>query len=142
MVGVIPMSSAPASAQVALSSEVAYESQAVSTTNVRRKRRDLRALHTDRCLARFAERQAARMAEHDRLFHQDLSLVLRRCGLRRVGENVAYGYASGRSVVNDGWMRSPGHRRNILTRAFRVVAVGTARDGTGRWYTAQVLGRR
>lgn len=141
MVGVIPMA-APASAQVAASSAAAYESQAVETTNTQRTRRDLRSLRTDRCLSRFADRQATRMANRNHLFHQDLSAVLRGCGLRRVGENVAYGYDSGRSVVADGWMKSAGHRRNILTRGFRFVAVGAAQDASGRWYTAQVLGSR
>lgn len=141
MVGVIPMA-APASAQVAASSAAAYESQAVETTNKQRTRRDLRSLRTNACLTRFADRQAVRMADQRRIFHQDLSPVLRRCGLGRVGENVAVGYPSGKSVVKDGWMRSSGHRRNILTRGFRIVAVGAAQDAGGRWYTAQVFGRR
>lgn len=82
------------------------------------------------------------MAAQGRIFHQDLNPVLGRCGLRLVGENVAVGYRSGKSVVNDGWMRSPGHRHNILMGPFRVVAVGAAQDVAGRWYTAQVLGSR
>lgn len=138
MVGIVPMSSA----QAAVSSTAVYEHQAVKATNSHRTRRDLRALRTSACLSRYAERQADRMASQHRIFHQDLSPVLRGCGLRRVGENVASGYESGRSVVSDGWMKSAGHRRNILTRGFRIVAVGSARDEAGRWYTAQVLGRR
>jgi uncharacterized protein YkwD len=58
-----------------------------------------------------------------------------------VGENVAYGYTSGREVVQ-GWMHSPGHRANILNRGFRVVAVAAAESDSGRWYAAQVFGRR
>lgn len=138
MSGVIPM----ASAQAAVASASVYERQAVKVTNSHRVRRDLRALRTNGCLLRYAERQARRMAAQHRLFHQDLSPVLRGCGLRRVGENVASGFESGREVVSEGWMLSAGHRHTILTRAFRITAVGSARDDAGRWYTAQVLGRR
>ncbi|MGW2105484.1 CAP domain-containing protein [Streptomyces sp. NPDC001948] len=44
------------------------------------------------------------------------------------GENVARGYATPKSVVA-GWMRSPGHRRNILNCAFKEIGVGHARSG-------------
>jgi uncharacterized protein YkwD len=59
-----------------------------------------------------------------------------------VGENVAYGYPNGRSVVNDGWMRSPGHRANILNPDFRLMGIGARKGHDGRWYVAQVLGRK
>ena len=42
------------------------------------------------------------------------------------GENVAMGYPSPRSVVR-AWMRSAGHRANILNPAFRHVGVGLRR---------------
>lgn len=119
-----------------------YERQAVQATNAARDVRDLAALRTDKCLSRFANRQARRMADKQVMFHQDLHPILRTCGLRSVAENVAYGYSTGRSVVTDGWMESPGHRANILTGSHRIVAVGSIRDGNGRWWTAQVLGRR
>ncbi len=47
------------------------------------------------------------------------------------GENVAYGYPTGRSVVNRGWMRSEGHRANILSPGFKLVAVAARRDALG-----------
>ncbi len=82
------------------------------------------------------------MARQDRMFHQDLRPILRQCGLSTVGENVAYGYRSGRSVVNDGWMHSEGHRRNILNRDFRLMGIGARKSDDGTWYAAQVFGRR
>lgn len=119
-----------------------YEEQVVIVTNDHRTDRGLRRLQRDTCLERFAQRHAERMAQEQRISHQDLSTILGRCDLTAVGENVASGYAQGRAVVNQGWMRSEGHRSNILTPRFRVVAVGAARSGTGTWYTAQVLGAR
>ena len=50
------------------------------------------------------------------------------CGLVTTGENVAYGYPTGRKVVNQGWMRSDGHRANILNPDFKLVAVAARRD--------------
>lgn len=41
---------------------------------------------------------------------------------RTVGENLAVGYRGARAVV-DGWMRSPGHRANILGRDYRDVGI-------------------
>ena len=48
---------------------------------------------------------------------------------RLIGENLAVGYR-GTSVV-DGWMRSPGHRENILTAGFNEVGIAIA-DGSPR----------
>jgi uncharacterized protein YkwD len=46
-----------------------------------------------------------------------------------VGENLAWGsgsLATPRAIVA-GWMRSPGHRANILKRAFREAGIGVVR---------------
>lgn len=118
-----------------------YSWQAKDATNDQRRRHERVPLDGNRCLKRFAARQAERMASQRRLFHQDLGPILRRCDMRMVGENVAVGFPSGRSVVNDGWMRSRGHRENILRSGFRKVAIGARKSGD-TWYVAQVFGRR
>ena len=82
------------------------------------------------------------MAESGSMYHQDLGPVMDGCGLSTAGENVAYGYPSGRAVVRRGWMHSEGHRANILSRDYRLVAVAARRDAGGTWYVAQVFGRR
>ncbi|WP_244929555.1 CAP domain-containing protein [Nocardioides sp. W7] len=109
-------------------------------TNAERDQRDLVDLRKHKCLQRFAVKQAKRMAAQRRMFHQDLSPVLRRCGMSMVGENVAYGFPNGRAVVR-GWMNSEGHRANILQRRYRLMGIG-ARRGGGQWYVAQVFGVR
>lgn len=119
-----------------------YGADAVRATNAARTSHGLPRLRTDRCLQRFAARQAARMAAQRRMFHQDIRVPLRSCGLRSVGENVAFGYRAGRGVVRNGWMKSPPHRANILRREFRQVAVAARKGSDGRWYASQVLGRR
>jgi uncharacterized protein YkwD len=118
-----------------------YAADAVRATNAARARRGLRPLGTTRCLRRAAARQAAAMARKGSIWHQDLGVVMRDCGLGAVGENVAAGYPTGRAVVR-GWMGSSGHRANILQPRFRLVAVAARRSGSGTWYAAQVFGRR
>src|SRR5690606_11743668 len=105
-----------------------YGAAAVKATNAVRRARGLPALRADACLQRHAVRQATRMAAQRRMFHQDISRPLRACGLQTIGENVAYGYRTGRGVVRRGWMKSPPHRANILRPSHRLVAVA-ARKG-------------
>jgi uncharacterized protein YkwD len=51
---------------------------------------------------------------------------------RLIGENLAVGF-SGTRVV-DGWMRSPGHRENILQRGFDEVGIAIAPGAPQRGY--------
>lgn len=119
-----------------------YERQAVAEVNVVRQEHGLRALRRTGCLARFADAQARRMAQRRQMFHQDLTGVLRTCDLRRAAENVAVGYGTGSAAVRAGWMQSPAHRTNVLTRGHRLTAVGAYRDDLGLWWTVQLFGRR
>lgn len=118
-----------------------YANEAVKVTNNKRVQHDLVRLRRSDCLKQFAVRQARRMANQTRMFHQDLSPILSRCRLSMVGENVAYGYPTGRAVVR-AWMRSPGHRANILQRRYRIVAIAARKGSDGSWYVSQVLARR
>jgi uncharacterized protein YkwD len=50
-----------------------------------------------------------------------------------IGENIAWGSrgnASPRSIVR-AWMRSPGHRANILSRSFKHIGIGIRRGSPG-----------
>ena len=117
-----------------------YAGAAFRATNERRAAHDLRKLSRGDCLQSFARRQATRMANQHRMFHQDLGPVMRTCHLAAAGENVAYGYPSGRATVR-AWMNSSGHRANILSRNYRGMGLA-ARKSNGVWYVAQVFGRR
>jgi uncharacterized protein YkwD len=48
------------------------------------------------------------------------------------GENIVYGRRKDLAFMVDGWMRSPGHRRNILSRSFHEIGVGVARGAPDR----------
>lgn len=62
---------------------------------------------------------------------------------RAAGENIAAGYTTTRSVV-DGWLKSPGHCRNIMSVNFRNVGVGYAysASSTYRHYWVTDFGTR
>jgi uncharacterized protein YkwD len=117
-----------------------YENSVFDNANAQRKKADRASLKGSKCLDRFAERQAKRMADQQRMYHQQLGPILKACNLSMVGENVAYGYPNGRAAVT-AWMKSPGHKANILNSRYRITAVGAYRDDDGRWYVAHVFGR-
>ncbi|MGN6829484.1 CAP domain-containing protein [Paucibacter sp. M5-1] len=62
----------------------------------------------------------------------------------RWGENIAYGYSSSAAVV-DGWMKSEGHCRNLMSPAFSEMGLACVRQSQGnpgstvRWAWTQVL---
>ena len=59
---------------------------------------------------------------------------------RAAGENLAMNsgvYDVAKCAV-DGWINSPGHRKNLLG-AFDVCGIGVARSGTGQFYLTQLL---
>lgn len=56
-----------------------------------------------------------------------------------VGENVASGPMTAREVV-DGWLHSPGHKRNI-EGDFTLTGIGYASDGRGNIFFTQIFSR-
>ena len=140
LLGALALVAVPLTQVAHASASATYEKAVYANTDAQRVKHDRVKLRLSRCLDDFAERQARRMAEQQRLYHQNLGPILRKCNLRMVGENVAYGYPTGKAAVN-AWMRSPGHRANLLEKSFRLDGVGAVKGKDGRWYVAQVLGR-
>lgn len=79
------------------------------------------ALEADARLDAQAQSHAQTMAATDRLFHS-----------RNGAENVGYGYDDVYEVTS-AWMRSPGHRAQILG-PYRLFGAGAARSAKGRIY--------
>ena len=57
-------------------------------------------------------------------------------------ENVAYCYNYERSVIAqtivDGWIESPGHRKNLLSNS-NVCAIAAYKGDDGNWYFTQLF---
>ncbi len=100
----------------------ATEAAVVARTNDARAKRGLGPLSADASLMNGARRQASWMARNSNLSHG-----------QGVTENIAMGQSSASEAVAD-WMRSDGHRANILGSHRRIgVAMARAADGTVYW---------
>ena len=105
--------------------------------NRARRARGDRALDWDRQAGYVARRHARAMANHGFVFHDaDLGRVITRW--RRLGQNSGKG--SGCRRLFRAFMRSAGHRSNVLGR-WRHMGVGAVRAG-GRVYVQQVFEHR
>ena len=129
----------PANAQHALS----IERRIFQAINQVRQENKLKPLEWSAPIAEVARSHSTRMATRRFFSHEDPKfggpdkrLSAARIAWRLCGENIfeEYGEADPvRSAVR-GWMQSPGHRRNILTRGFTHTGIGVAM-GRGGTYT-------
>lgn len=133
-------SPAPVAVAAPTDAERKYQNKVFKIVNNVRANHGRVKLWKNRCLQRFANRQAERMARQRQLSHQSLRRIQRRCGVGYAGENVAYHSGRPRAVVR-AWMNSPGHRSNILFRKYRITGVA-ARKAGGVWWVVQVFGRK
>lgn len=140
LLGIAAVVAGPTSAAEAAMGR-SYENSFAHHTNQERAKRGLVKLKWGKCLDRYAEAQARRMAMRQQLEHQNLGPILRSCDMRMVGENIAVGYPNGKSVTR-AWMKSSGHRASIVKKQYRRYGAGAYRDSDGRWWVAHVFGRR
>jgi uncharacterized protein YkwD len=113
--------------------------------NDERRARGLAALEWDSTLARVAGDWSAEMASSGNFRHRDLGAAGGLPGMSKfsaLGENIAWveGYPNMGSQLHVGWMRSEGHRANMLQRGFDSVGIGVVCSG-GRAWATQNFGR-
>ncbi len=116
-----------------LSSEEKMTRRVVQLTNEVRARYHLAPLHVHSALMHSAAWMAQDMAQHNYLRHTDckgreIDPRLPELGYgdyREIGENIAGGQLTADEVVAD-WLRSPGHRANLLNPDFREIGVSHA----------------
>lgn len=96
----------------------------------------------DSTLNRIAQEQATAMAARDVLDHDVIGSFNSRIAPSRSGraaENIAYGHDSFPKTL-DQWIRSSGHRKNLLMQGASRVGVASAKSSkTGRTYWAMVI---
>ncbi len=117
-----------------------------------RQQRNLVPFTVDAEVARIAQSHADDMAEHGYVSHTDRAgrNPLERAqasglsGFRLLAENIGASSISGdrvASIVSE-WLRSPSHRENLLTPAFRATGIGVAERPDGTTIIVQLyLGR-
>jgi uncharacterized protein YkwD len=119
----------------------AVETSLLALLNAERAKRGLRPLRRSGTLAVAARWQSRDMVSHHYFDHQrrggpGLVQRIRRTGYFRnaaswtVGENIAWGAGRlvGPNAIVAGWMKSAGHRHNILNRTFESIGIGLVAD--------------
>ncbi|HXB29962.1 MAG TPA: CAP domain-containing protein [Puia sp.] len=120
------------------------ETEILQFVNDDRKQHDLTPLQLNVMESSLAFKHSQDMATgkvkfgHDG-FNSRAKSIQKSVGAVEVGENVASGPMNAREVV-DGWLNSPGHRKNIEGN-FILTGIGYARDKKGNIYFTQIFSR-
>ncbi|MEX1047711.1 MAG: CAP domain-containing protein [Actinomycetota bacterium] len=110
-----------------------------SLTNKERKDHGRKALKLNKRLSKYALRHSKHMANQGGLFHtSDLGKVLRHVNWRVAGENVGAGGTL--PAIQNAFMDSAPHRKNILNKKFDHSAVGVVQDDGRFWVTVIFYG--
>lgn len=122
--------------------------QVVRLTNVERQKAGVPPLSNNSLLELMASHLADELVLMGKLVHadrqgRDLSTRAQmvKYPYRSIGENIAQGQRTADEVVKD-WMKSKGHRENILDPAYREIGVGQAVHHRQGRYWVQVFGSR
>jgi len=127
-----------------IASSGSVESSVITRTNAERKVAGLRPLIESQQLNEAARRHAADMARRSKLSHEldgkTAADRVKAAGFefRTVGENIAWNQPTPKAAVDD-WMKSRGHRRNLLGEELTHIGVGMATNGKGEPYWVQVF---
>ncbi|MFC4354666.1 CAP domain-containing protein [Chryseomicrobium palamuruense] len=135
---------APVQAPVTSDASVSVEVQQVlKETNAYRAENGLAPLSLHTSLSQSAQQKATDMAKNRYFSHTSPTLgspfdQMKANGIsyRRAAENIAMGQRSATEVV-DAWMKSPGHRANILDRNLTHIGIGY--DSNGRYWVQQFI---
>lgn len=121
------------------------EDALIELTNKVRSEKALKPLNKNEQLSIAARKYAQLMASRDTLSHNldgSIGSRISREGYqwRSCGENIAWSYPTVQKVM-DGWLSSPGHRNNIMSKDFQDIGVGLAYNQRKEAYFCQVFGR-
>lgn len=126
-----------------------YRTQVLKYTNTARAKAHCGKLKYSKALTKAAHVHTKKMVAKKSLSHRlkgeyTLGTRITKAGYKkwnRVGENVAFGYQSPKAVVN-AWMKSPGHRANILNCKYKHLGVGVVRAKNKQLWWTQDFGRK
>ena len=83
-------------------------------------------------LMNYAQKWSNKMAIENKLYHSSMRGIIE-LGFNTVAENIAYGQKSPEEVMKT-WMKSSGHRKNILNTNFTEIGCGMSLSENGRLY--------
>lgn len=138
---VVALAVALSSAAIAcVPAPTADQTTALNALNADRKANKVPALTEDATLDTKATNWAAYLRDRCALSHSKLTDGLGGLNWVGVAENVGYGSSIG--VVEQTFMASAPHRKNIVNPAYQIVGLGVARgtcNGTARTFVVQVF---
>jgi uncharacterized protein YkwD len=127
----------------------AAEQAVFNATNTYRKAQGMPELQADQRLITIARLRSQDMAKRNYFAHttpdgSDVFAILRtrRIPFVAAGENLArnnYEMKKAPDVAMNGWIKSPGHRTNLLHPAFGRIGIGLAVAKDGKKYITQVF---
>ncbi|WP_347550094.1 CAP domain-containing protein [Pseudalkalibacillus hwajinpoensis] len=128
------------------SGEISKEvQQVIDLTNAERKKQGLSNLKAMPSLSDVAQEKSQDMQEKNYFSHTSPTYgspfdMMRDFGVdfTTAGENIAQGQQTPEAVV-DAWMKSEGHRKNIMNKNFTHIGVGLAQDGN--YWTQMFIGK-
>ncbi|SDS52103.1 CAP domain-containing protein [Actinoplanes derwentensis] len=141
--GAATMTANPANA--AKASAQALETQVNKLVNAERVKHGCSSLKVNTQITKAARAHSAYMAQTGKFSHTGknnsrFSTRIKNAGYTKPSaENIAWGYQTASAVV-DGWMKSPGHRTNILNCKSKTTGIGIARAANGAPYYTQDFG--
>lgn len=117
--------------------------EALEHTNAFRKKHNLPALKWHQALCEIGAKHSKDMGDGKVPFgHQGFDGRMRQYPFRArsAAENVAmnYGVADVAKVAVDGWIQSPGHRKNLLSKT-QWCGIGVYQNSSGHWYLTQLV---
>jgi uncharacterized protein YkwD len=142
--GPLAESAAPAAAAPA-----GRASALVELANEQRSRAGMPPLRANSQLMRAAQTQAEQSASLGKMAHvlpgaryprPEDRLDASGYPWRAFAENIAMGQRSMSEAI-EAWMKSPGHRKNLLSASYTELGTGYATDAEGRPYYVQVFGK-
>jgi uncharacterized protein YkwD len=120
-----------------------FRAEVLRLVNLEREKAGVRALIEQSALripADIRARESSDLFSHTRPDGTRCFTVFAEHSLiyRAAGENLAYGFKTPVSAVN-AWMKSKGHRRNIIDPVFKYSGIGYFADQKGKIYCAQLF---
>lgn len=89
-------------------------------------------------LMEYAQEWANIMASKNKLYHSDMKNITD-MGFIKAAENIAYGQDNTEDVMKS-WMKSFGHRKNILNADFTDIGCGMSLSKNGQLYWCVCFG--
>ena len=103
-----------------------------------RDRRGIHDMNRSRAIGYKARLHAKRMRSDGSIFHSELGSMLKSLSWQIAGENVGMG--PDLKGLHKAFMKSPGHKHNLLDKRFNRFAVGIVKDNGYIYVTVMFLG--